>query len=66
MKTIKIPDQYFDCLKNSRSVVPRYQQTGEVIPFTVGKEYIIINSSNEKLKARCTQNCPYNLILIPD
>jgi len=62
----KIPKRYFDELINYGHCVPRYESTGEVITnFSVGKEYLIGNDkTNEKVKVRCTQNCPHHLILI--
>lgn len=65
MKKI-IEDEYFNQLKNSAFTVPRYKKTGEVQSnFKVGSEYTIVNKKNkEEIKARCTQNCPYHLILI--
>lgn len=62
MKTLS--EQNFNQLKNFGSVVPRYRTTGEVIPFTVGKEYTF-TFKGESITARCTQSAPYHLKLIP-
>ena len=50
----------FESLKKGYPVCPRY------LNFTVGKEYLIQNPSNkdEKILARCTQNCPISIIKI--
>lgn len=62
--TKTIADRYFNELKNG-STVPRNEKTGDVLPFKVGKEYIIRNEiTKEEIKARCTQDCPYHLIKI--
>ena len=45
-----IPQRYFEVLKNTGHTVARYDKTGEVIPFKVGKEYTIINEGNKKRK----------------
>lgn len=59
-----LSDRYFKELKSGHTV-PRDEKTGELIPFRVGKEYIIVNQlTKEEIKARCTQNCPYHLIVI--
>lgn len=59
-----LSDRYFNELKSGHTV-PRNEKTGEPIPFRVGKEYIIVNkSTKEEIKARCTQDCPYHLIVI--
>lgn len=61
----KIPLEYFNQLVNSGHTVPRDKKTGDFIPFKVGKEYVIGNDENrELLKVRCTQDCPYHLIVV--
>lgn len=61
----QIPYRYFSELKNEGHTVPRNEKTGQVLPFKVGGEYTITNNkTNETLKAKCTQNCPYHLKLI--
>ena len=60
--TKKIPERYWKELKEDRHTVPRYVDTREVISFRVGKEYdIIYIEKGEKIRARCTQDCPYHL-----
>jgi len=66
MKKI-IPVRYFNELKNEGHTVPRFESTGKVMPFTVGKTYTMQSTSksdNETVKAKCTQNCPYALVRI--
>lgn len=51
-------------LKNNGSTVPRHPNSGEVIYFAVGKEFVISSQSmenKEEIKAICTQDCPCNL-----
>ncbi len=58
----QIADRYFNELKDNGHTVPRDTKTGEVLPFTVSKEYVIKNKdTGETIKARCTQNCPCSL-----
>lgn len=60
-----IPSRYFNELKDSGHTVPRDEKTGEVMPFKVSKNYTIINhDTKEEVTARCTQDCPYHLILL--
>jgi hypothetical protein len=62
----KLSDRYFNELKSGHTV-PRDEKTGEPIPFRVGGNYIIINElTKEELRARCTQDCPYHLILLSE
>lgn len=63
----KIPARYFDELKNSGHTVPRNEKTGDIMTnFKVGSEYVIVNDkTKEGVKARCTQDCPHHLKLIP-
>ncbi len=64
--TKTIPERYWNELKDG-STMPRDEKTGEVIPFKVGWDYDIVYKKNgEKLKARCTQNCPYTLKLLQE
>lgn len=61
----KIPDQHFNELKNSGHCVPRDEKTGEPIPFKVGNTYVIENAATkETVNARCTQDCPWHLVLV--
>lgn len=65
MKIKKIPNRYFDELKNSGNTVPRNEETGIVLKFLVGHKYIIVNeTTKESIQAICTQDCPYNLRII--
>lgn len=59
----KISQQSFEELKISGHCVPRYEETGKIIPFKVGKKYTI-SDGKEKIKVKCTQDCPYHLIKI--
>lgn len=60
-----IPERYYNELKESGHTVPRDEKTGKILPFKVGGEYNISTSTKAPtLKARCTQNCPYHLILL--
>ena len=43
-----IPDRYWNELNNSGSTVPRNEKTGDVLPFVVGKQYIIVNEETKK------------------
>lgn len=65
----EIPANFWECLKVEGHVVPRVGGTnadgGNVIPFMVGKNYIIVNAeTKEELIARCTQDTPHHLRLI--
>lgn len=60
-----IPARYWEELNNSGHTVPREMKHGTLIPFVVGKNYTIVNEeTKEELTARCTQDCPYHLVLI--
>lgn len=60
----KISSESFEILKISGHVVPR-NKNKYIIPFVVGKEYIVQNEeTKETLKVRCTQDCPHHLRLI--
>ena len=60
----KISNESFEILKVSGHVVPR-TKSKNIIPFAVGKEYIVENEeTKETLKVRCTQDCPHHLRLI--
>lgn len=61
-----IPNRYFNELISGHTV-PRYNSTGEVMPFTVGENYTIVNQeTKEEVTARCTQDCPHVLKLITE
>lgn len=63
-----IPERYYNELKNGGHTVARYDSTGKVIDFLVGKIYSISHNKKDTttivLKAKCTQDCPCTLKLI--
>lgn len=65
MSRKKIPHRYFEELVSLGHTVPRYEDSGEQIPFQVGKEYTIGNDKDQRtIKVRCTQNCPFHIKVI--
>lgn len=60
----KIPLRYFEELLTG-STVPRFDSNGEPIPFRVGWVGKVGNGTDKRTAmTRCTQNCPYHLVLI--
>lgn len=64
MKTIH--ERAFNELKENGHCVPRLWDTADnITQFTVGKEYFVTTAhSTEKLKVRCTQDCPIHIKVI--
>jgi hypothetical protein len=56
----KISQENYDLLLSGKHACPQN------ISFVVGKEYLISNPSNknQKIKAICTQDCPYSLLKV--
>jgi len=62
----KISNESYEVLISSGHCVPRLGQgLDNIVPFKVGGEYKVTGESKQlEVWIRCTQNCPYHIILI--